>query len=173
VSPEKDKSQNSLVLERRQRILQLLDAPADLPLGEFLTRAHRAEGAFLTQLASQLAPIMNRHLRQQPHETYEQKKTLAKWLNAELGALALSIRCPRTGQPAFLVGDVGDDPAKGRFQINATAEDGGRKRTVSSTGLLDLDFIGDFPKPPCREMDASRLSWGRTVRRQDNRGKKR
>jgi len=162
----KSDNQRSEARERREKVLQLLDAPADLSLKELLTLAHQAESAFLTQLAIQITPAMNHYLRDQPHNTYEEKKTLAKWLNAELGALALSVQCPRSGRAGCLVGDIGKDPVHGRFQINVATEDGKRRRTISGKTLLErleLEFVPDFPRIPDHEVGARALKWGLSV----------
>ena len=102
------------------------------------------------QIAEALQPVLNAHVRTLPHETYEEKRMVASWVNRELHELGLTIRCPKTGTPSILVADLrsGDEDSKGRFRIEARDETGRTTRTYCSTRLPDLELMEE---PPRRE----------------------
>lgn len=88
--------------------------------------------------ASAFEPVLNTRAQAMPHESYEDKKALAKWVNAELRELGLTLRCPKTGAPALLHGHPGGTPGVGRFHLEVTDDRGVRRRTVTSARLPHL-----------------------------------
>lgn len=100
--------------------------------------------AFREQIAAELAPALNAEIGTMPHETLEQKKALADWVNGQLEPLGLAVKCPKTGQPAKLKGDVGDWPGVGRFQFQIH-EGSKRVRTLTANELPELQIIDAMP----------------------------
>ncbi len=114
--------------------------------GEYSTLRSKLDGMFdhaRQDLARQLAPALQKEALSRPHETYEQKKSLAKWINGELRRYGLAIRCPRTGQPSLLLANAGGVAGIGRFHIEHTDSAGKRHRSVTSVTLPPLDLMTD------------------------------
>ncbi len=63
--------------------------------------------ALRQQIATELAPALNARIQELPHDTLEQKKELARWVNDQLEPLGLAVQCPKTGLPAKLWGIKG------------------------------------------------------------------
>lgn len=103
----------------------------------------RLDDTFRSEVGQTLEAPLNAHARSLPHETYEDKKELAKWVNAELRRFGLAIRCPKTGRPAHLVGNAGGQPGVGRFQLEIFEPTGERRQTVSSVQMPNLELIAD------------------------------
>ena len=105
----------------------------------------KAGRGFRRAVAERLEPAINAHLRNIPWATYGEKQSLARWVNAELQRFGLAIHCPKTGLPAILLADPGDDPGRGRFQLDVITAAGRHKRTVSSVTLPRLALTADGP----------------------------
>ena len=95
------------------------------------------------EAARVLQPAINDRAAEMPHEKYEDKKRLAKWVNAELRRMGLAIRCPRTGIPCYLMGNPGGQPGFGRFLLEYTDEEGKRRHPLTSVTLPHLDLMPD------------------------------
>ena len=102
--------------------------------------------AYREELASQLAPALNAHIRTMPQETYEEKKALAKWVNDELRRFDLAINCPKTGQGSILLAIPGNHPEVGRFAIEHKTPEGKRVRSVTTPQLPPLDLMVADPR---------------------------
>jgi hypothetical protein len=98
------------------------------------------------RIIPRLRDALNVILEGMPQETLDEKKKLADFANATLAAYGLAVKCPKTGLPAKLVGDVGNLLDVGRFQIYAVSPDGKRHRTSSET-LPKLDVVEVAPPP--------------------------
>ena len=121
----------------------LSPSPADYDgIARHLDEAGRG---FRRAVAERLEPALNDHLKGLPQASYGEKQELARWVNAELRRFGLAIRCPKTGLPAILIADPGDDPARGRFQLDVITAAGRNKRTVSSVQLPHLALTADGP----------------------------
>ncbi len=119
---------------------------------------------FRREIAARLEPAMNAHVSAMPHDTYDEKKSLAKWVNEELRKYGLAVKCPKTGNPGLLVASPGDNPETGRFQIDILTPDGKRKRTFSSVSLPTLELT---------EASARRspeVTWSDRIRHGENQG---
>ncbi|HKQ48575.1 MAG TPA: hypothetical protein VJZ71_10940 [Phycisphaerae bacterium] len=90
-----------------------------------------------------LEPALAAEASRQPQRTYDEKKTLAKWVNAELRRIGLAIRCPRTGRPSLLLANAGGQPGIGRFHLEHTDAEGRRHRSVTSVALPELKLMPD------------------------------
>lgn len=91
-------------------------------------------------IANALEPALNEQAAAMPHATYEEKKDLAKWINAELRRFGLAIKCPKTGRPAILIGHATGVPGVGRFHIEVLGEEGVAKRTYTGVQLPKLEL---------------------------------
>jgi hypothetical protein len=101
-------------------------------------------GVVRTLLGRALEPMLNAQAASMPHETYEDKKRLAKWVNAELQQIGgLALRCPRTKKPCFLMGNPGGTPGRGRFVFEYTDEQGKRHHPFTSVSLPRLVLMPD------------------------------
>ncbi len=110
---------------------------------EVQAAASAATQAVREEVASALASPLNERAAQMPQATYEEKKELAKWVNAQLRPFGLAVRCPATGRPAILHAGVGGDRAVGTFRFDTMAHDGRREQRSWSTRLPQLEPIVD------------------------------
>lgn len=107
--------------------------------------------AFRSELASRLEPALKDHVQAMPHDTYDEKKTLVKWVNDELRRFDLAIKSPKTGRAASLVVKTGNDPEAGIFQVRGS-DDSGKEQTFSTPNLsLLLEQVQFVESPPRRE----------------------
>ena len=115
-------------------------------------------------LAEQLAPVLNAKIQAMPHDTYEEKKTLAKWVNAEVERFGLAVKCPKTGLPATFRGHTGNWAEIGRFGFEVYI-DGKRKVSAYSDKLPELQLIDVTPsqKPETPTVE-SEIPWQDEVR---------
>ena len=96
------------------------------------------------RFAAELAPALNTRIQTMPHDTYEEKKELARWVNDQLEPLGLAVQCPNTGLPAKLRGHAGNWPGVGRFAFEVYS-DGKRKTPSVSDKLPELTLIDATP----------------------------
>lgn len=118
---------------------------SDVPL-EFNTRriaCRTLHSMIRSAVVIAFEPVLNEMAQSLPQATYEEKKALAKWVNAEIRELGLAIRCPKTGLPGILRGHAGGIPGVGRFHVEVTDAQGVQRRTVTSTTLPKLDLMPD------------------------------
>lgn len=104
--------------------------------------AEVADG-FRQQVAQALEGEFNRRIGELPQATYEDKKTVAKFVNAELRRFGLAIRSPRTGDPTLLQAYPGNHPDVGRYRLDYTDAEGHRHHAVSWTTLPRLELMLD------------------------------
>jgi hypothetical protein len=110
---------------------------------DFATLRHRLTESFdrsRVQIASEFEQPLNDEATSRPHESYEEKKELAKWVNAELRRFGLALKCPKTGRPAILIGHATGVPGVGRFHIEVLGEEGVAKRTYTGVQLPTLEL---------------------------------
>ena len=108
-----------------------------------LSEAHRD---FCREMAARLEPALNAHVRAMPHDTYEEKKALAKWVNDELRRFDLAIKCPKTGQPSLILVGSGNHPKIGRFILEHKTPEGKRVRSVHTPDLPQLELMEANPR---------------------------
>jgi hypothetical protein len=101
---------------------------------------------FRQRVATELAPALNARIRMpdMPHDTLEEKKELARWVNDQLEPLGLAVQCPNTGLPAKLRGFAGNWPEVGRFAFEVY-KDGKRERSAYSDTLPELTLTDANP----------------------------
>lgn len=101
-----------------------------------------------------LEPLLNERAAATPHETYEQKKSLARWVNAELRWFGLAIKSDRTDAPCLLVANTTKAPGDGRFMLDFTDDEGRHHRPVATVALprlsLTMDDLVRAPRGPSR-----------------------
>lgn len=124
----------------------LANLPRDYFSAAETVRALRA--VFQAEIASAMEPRFNEHIRAQPRHDYDDKRTLAGWINRELRDLGLSVRCPDSGRPATLLADYrADSGRESRFRIETIDAKGHRRRTFTSADLPYLGLRGAVPRP--------------------------
>jgi hypothetical protein len=104
-------------------------------------KLHEADCSFREAVGKRLEDALNRQVAEMPQASYDDKRALAKWVNAELRRFALALICPKTGRPAALVADKGRTEKIGRFQFLSEAPDGRMVRAYSSATLPRLELI--------------------------------
>ena len=92
-------------------------------------------------MAAALEAAINAEAKLHPQETYEDKKALAKWVNAELRAFGLAIKNPDGGKPCFIMGNPGGKPGFGRFLFEYTDDSGKRHHPLTSVTLPHLELV--------------------------------
>ena len=147
-------------LEAKLRRITELVAPRDRETyGALHKRLAEARELFHDLLAERLTEGFNAHLASLPSQTMEQKQQLTRDANADLRALGLAVKCPKTGQPAVLHADRGNHPAEGRFQVALISAESNRKRTLSSPQLFSVELMGHpTRREPLAEHWAERLA---------------
>jgi hypothetical protein len=96
-------------------------------------------------IAAELAPALNAKAQAMPHDTYEQKKALARWVNEELRRFDLAIKGP-TGQPSILLVGTGKRPEIGVFILEHRTSDGKRLRPLQTASLPHLELMEANPR---------------------------
>jgi hypothetical protein len=91
--------------------------------------------AFRLAMAQRLAAAFNKYVVALPASSYDDKRALARWVNAELRRLGLAVVCPKTRRPAVLLADPGGVSGVGRFQFQSEGPDGRKVRAYSSATL--------------------------------------
>jgi hypothetical protein len=91
--------------------------------------------AFRVAIARRVTDAFNRHVVTMPAASYDDKRALARWVNAELRRLGLALVCPKTRRPAVLLADPGGAAGVGRFQFQSEGPDGRKVRAYSSATL--------------------------------------
>lgn len=144
-------------VDRVAQIKDLLDRPN---ANEYETlREHLGELFDLvrTELAARLELALNDQASRVRHVSYDDKKTLAKWINAELRRFGLAIRCPRTGNRCYLMGNPGGQVGVGRFMLEYTDESGKRHHPLTSVDLPHINLMLDALDQNTLGKDRSRI----------------
>ncbi len=125
--------------EVRRELLDALSAtvPKDASYEEQIAHREALKHAFNQKLAVDHGDSLKAELRRRPHETYQDKKELVKWVNSELRRLGLAFKSPKTGQAATFVARHGNHPGIGKFQIVSVEPDGSEK----TFNTPDLDTL--------------------------------
>ena len=69
----------------------LKSIPAGTNYGQVAAVLSEANRDFRREMAARLEPVLNAHIQAMPHETHEEKKTLANWVNAEVEPFGLAV----------------------------------------------------------------------------------
>lgn len=119
--------------------------PKDAPYDERAEKLARLNHDVRQYIAAELGPDLNARIQAMPHDTYEEKKELARWVNEELRRFDLAIKGP-TGEPSILLVMPGHEPEIGRFVIEHKTREGKRVRPVTSTQLPYLELMEAKPR---------------------------
>jgi len=125
----------------RQIGSKLDDLPTDFASRREALRALHT--AARKAIAAAFEEVLNKEAASRPQSTYEEKKALARWLNAELREIGLSIREPRSGRPCRIVGNPGGRPGHGRFLLEYLDDTGKRQNPLTSVALPHLELMVD------------------------------
>jgi hypothetical protein len=96
--------------------------------------------SFRMSLSRRLEDALNQQVATMPAATYDDKRTLARWVNAELRRFGLALVCPKSRRPSVLLADPGGTAGVGRFQFQSEAPDGRKVRAHSSATLPRLEL---------------------------------
>lgn len=111
------------------------------------------------RLAALLQPALQDHLQTCPQATLAEKRALASWVNGQLHELGLAVRCPVTGRPAHFLVDRRDTTTDYcRFRLEVTADDGRKRRTLSSARLPTIELMKAGPRKESFAKWTDRLS---------------
>jgi hypothetical protein len=91
-------------------------------------------------MARRLEEALNQHVGGMPAATYDDKRAIARWVNAELRRFGLALVCPKSRRPAVLLADPGGIPGAGRFQFQSETPEGRKVRAYSSATLPRLEL---------------------------------
>lgn len=148
-----EQAQKSLladVVDVTDRIRELIEGELEQALGdlppEYSARRHvfaTLHDSVRSVIASALEPVLNEQAAAMPQETYEEKKALAKWVNAELRRFGLALKSDRTDRPCILVGNPGNRPGFGRFMLQYADEHGKLQNPLTSVTLPHLALMPD------------------------------
>lgn len=131
----------SWVERYREELTRELMDPLPTDYGELRNVLGKLKDVNRRMTAEAIQGALNAHAASLPHETYEEKKELAKWINAELRHFDLAIFDNKTKKPASVRADRGGKPAVGRFQVEVINENGRPQRTLSSVTLPTFQLI--------------------------------
>ena len=127
-----------------------------------------ATSDFRQATVARLLPALKDEMKARPHDTYNQKVELVRWVNAELRRFDLAIKHPKTGQPAVLNPSPGNHPEIGSFEL-ATKDAEGRRKTFTTPDLdtlLDKLELMDASRPPGGFVRMAGNGWAATPRGQ-------
>jgi len=107
------------------------------------------------EVAGQVLATLKNRLLSMPHETYDDKKKLTAWVNAELGRVGLAVKCPSTGRPSILVAGSSRS-TESRILVQHKGDNGKSVRSFSTKELATLlDKLELMPPDP------EKSRWGR------------
>lgn len=155
-----DQEKTQKAASRHERIRALLERKPSPDFEKEHAAAEELTHLVRLELIDRLQEPFNAAIRAKPHESYEDKKEIAKWANDVLRRLSLSVRCPVTGLPAFLWGGQNRASSDGILRLEVTDADGRQRRTksFSDPDRIDLELIEILP----RRTFASRVGRHRT-----------
>ncbi|MBX3316409.1 MAG: hypothetical protein KF902_06040 [Phycisphaeraceae bacterium] len=104
---------------------------------------HAIQAGVKQEFAAALAEPLNAELARMPTGTYEQKKDMAAFVNAQARPFGLAVKCPRSGSPGILQANTGNNPAVGRFRIEVLDELGHRRHHTSAVELPTIELTVD------------------------------
>lgn len=126
-------------------------AVKSLPLDYAVRRAALAElsDACREEVARGLEPVLNDYLASLKKESYEEKRELSTFVNAEIRRFGLAIKDDGSGKLCRLRGNTGGHVDRGRFQLEYTDEMGKQHQPTSSAELPYLALaLDDLTRAP-------------------------
>ena len=115
----------------------LATLPHATDFGEMVDAVEKLQGEFKRQIIARLLPPLKEEMQRMPHESYEQKKEIVRFVNSNLRRLDLAVKSPKTGLPATFRPFPGNHPEVGSFQLRSEDADG-REKTFTTPDLATL-----------------------------------
>jgi hypothetical protein len=132
-------------IEERARIRAVLEKQVGDDYDSVADWQRELQEAVRLFVIKRIEPAINERLASMPQATLAEKQELCRWANTELRCMGLAVRCPKTGQPAFIYGDRGNHHSVGRFQIELSGRRRGHLRTLSKPSLFPLKLCCGLP----------------------------
>lgn len=126
------------------KLTNLLTGKRNESYEEIAVRLREARQVFHECVAQQLTQPLHQQMLAMPHETYEEKKNLAIWVNCELRAIGAALRCPNTGEATTLRVDRGSSKGDGRFRLSPFIESS--RRTFSSVAVFPITLMPHYER---------------------------
>jgi hypothetical protein len=120
------------------RVKELLDQQVPNSYAARSEWSERLQQLVQELIIERLEQPFNEEFARRAHATLGEKQELCRWANRELRSKGLAIRCPKTGQIAFIYGDRGNHPEIGRFQLELAGRRRGHQRTLSQPTVFRL-----------------------------------
>jgi hypothetical protein len=107
--------------------------------------------AFRQQLAAELALALKEEMRRRPHDSYDEKVELVRWVNAELDRFSMAFKHDKTGEAASFKAKSFETshPEIGHFQLSSK-DALGREKTTNTPNLDTLLSKLDLMDAPAR-----------------------
>jgi hypothetical protein len=101
----------------------------------------------MQQIADELAVELNAKIQAMPKDSYEDKKAITRFVNAELRRFGMAIRCPKTGEPSTMQATPTANRVDfGRFTIRHRNADGKVVCGADTPTLPTLELIEARPR---------------------------
>jgi hypothetical protein len=148
-------------LSRADRIAASLSKPPATEYGQLASDLAELNRDVREEIASRLEPALNAKIQAMPHDTSEEKRMVARWVNEELRRFNLAIRFEKDGEeyPATLVVQSEKYTPNGRFRLEYKTPDGKAQRALYEEHVPSLSLM---EAPPRREP----LRWAERTARQ-------
>lgn len=123
--------------KRPRYLAALLDVPKDSGYDAVAQRLEQVSRDIKREVAARLLPVLKDEMRRRPHESFDDKKILVKWVNDELRRFGLAIKSPKSDRAATLSCNAGNHPEEGRFRL-ASEDNDGRPQSFNTPRLSEL-----------------------------------
>lgn len=139
-------SQTALTVENTDKdkaIESAVEAAICLLPPDYLRSAAILQGVhehIRVKIAAALEPLLNLEAARHPQSTYDEKKELCKWINAELRRFGLALAVPDRSEPCFLLANPGGRPGFGRFMLYYFDGNGRRRDALTAVSLPHLSL---------------------------------
>ncbi|WP_145027834.1 hypothetical protein [Caulifigura coniformis] len=144
---------------------ELLQIRADQDFTSVVEQLRRAREVFYEAVASRFEEPLQKHLRSLAQDSYEEKKTLARWINGELRNLGLAVKCPKTGLDSMLCVSRDRATSTGAFRLRPFVDN--TRRTVSSVELFPMHLTPHFER-----IEPFADKWRSNLRDEDGQGER-
>jgi hypothetical protein len=104
-------------------------------------QAQDARRDVLNKIVAEMTRPLSMYVETQPCDTFDEKRSLASWVNAETQRLGLRLQCPNTGLPATLSAEL--SPTGSRFSLHIRTDDQRNVKSFSSKRLPRITLMID------------------------------
>ena len=125
-----------------EKLLQILSEPTESSYDLIAQRLRKAQALFREYVCEQLQDPLNIKLQELPHETYDDKRRLAVWLNSEFLSFSIAAKCPKTGFACTFQAEPGWNANVGQLRMRPIEDDS--RRTFTSVKLVPFSLT---PRP--------------------------